>query len=70
MAPSENEGIHEIPLLKPRSLLRRLSLEYVVFLQSSKRFLISDWQRKCPRPMIQVQPVTQPAADGGEGATP
>jgi hypothetical protein len=29
--------------------------------------LISDWQRQCPRPMVQAKPVTQPA-DGGEGA--
>ena len=31
--------------------------------------LISDWQRQCPRPMVQMKPVTQPA-DGGEGAIP
>jgi hypothetical protein len=28
-----------------------------------------DWQRKCPRPIVQGKPVTQPD-DGGEGATP
>ena len=31
--------------------------------------LISDWQRQCPRPMVQMKPVTQPA-DCGEGAIP
>jgi hypothetical protein len=31
--------------------------------------LISDWQRQCPRPMVQMKPVTLPA-DGGEGAIP
>ena len=29
--------------------------------------MISDWQQQCPRPMVQMNPVTQPA-DGGEGA--
>jgi hypothetical protein len=58
-----------IPPLKPRSLLRRYLFETVIFVQSRKRFLISDWQRQCPRPRVQMKPVTQPA-DGGEGATP
>src|SRR6476646_4164024 len=44
-------------------------LEIVVFLESRKRFLISDWQRQCPRPMVQMNPVMQPA-DDAEGATP
>src|SRR4029450_8631236 len=55
-------------LLKPRSLLRRYpwKMWYPV---KQEALLISDWQRKCPRPMVHVKPVTQPA-DGGEGATP
>src|SRR3954466_1134791 len=57
-----------IQLLKQTSLERRY-LGNVVFLQKQEALLISDRQRKCPRPMMQKKPVTQPA-DGGEGATP
>ena len=46
-----------IPLLKPGRLPRRFPWKNVVLLQSRKR-LISDWYGQCPRPMIQMKPVT------------
>ena len=56
------------PLLKPGRLLRRYPWKNVVLLQSRKR-LISDWHGQCPRPMVQMKSVTQPADSGG-GAIP
>ena len=41
----------------------------MVFLQSRETVLISNWKRRCPRPMVQMKPVTQ-LAGGGEGAIP
>jgi hypothetical protein len=46
-----------------------LSLEKRGIPAKQEALLISDWQRQCPRPMVQMKPVTQPA-DGGEGAIP
>jgi hypothetical protein len=53
-----------IPLLKPGAAAPTSPLQ--------KRGIVakfSDWQRQCPRPMVRMKPVTQPA-DGGKGAAP
>jgi hypothetical protein len=46
-----------------------LSLDKRGIPAKQETLLISDWRPQCPRPMIQMKPVTQPV-DGGEGAIP
>jgi hypothetical protein len=55
--------------LATRAAAPTLSLERRGIPAKQEALLISDWQRQCPRPMVQMKPVTQPA-DGGEGAIP
>jgi hypothetical protein len=55
--------------LETRAAAPTLSSEKRGIPAEQEALLISDWQRQCPRPMVQMKPVTQPA-DGGEGAIP
>ncbi len=55
-------------VLEPGSPVRHIVVN-IVFLQSGKRFLTSERERQCLRPMVRMKPVTR-SADGGEGATP
>jgi hypothetical protein len=58
-----------ISALETRAAAPTLSLGKRGIPAKQEALLISDWQRQCPRPMVQMKPVMQPA-DGGKGAIP
>ena len=57
----------EYSALETRAVVRTLPFEKRGIPAKQDAVLISDWQQQCPRPMVQVKPVT-PSVDGGEGA--
>jgi hypothetical protein len=55
--------------LETRGAAPTFSLEKRGIPAKQEALLISDWQQQCPRPMVRMKVVTQPA-NGGKGAIP
>jgi hypothetical protein len=55
--------------LETRAAAPTLPLEKRGIPAKQEALLISDWQQQCPRPMVQMKLVMQPAG-GGKGAIP
>ena len=67
--PSIFTGVHASAAFKSLQATSNATLPGLWMLAQTSCSAISDWQRQCPRPMVQMKPVTQPA-DGGKGAIP
>jgi hypothetical protein len=66
---SHFSGRQVVSALETRANAPTFPLEKRGISAKQEALLISDWQQQCPRPIVQMKPVTQPAG-GGKGAIP